>query len=413
MIPIFAFHRHLRRYLVWQHRVTGLLMTGFLVIVALTGSILALKPMATRVLLPNLFVPEQKKATRMSLGELAEKTEAYFPHAQVWFISYAPGQAHAVITPRIDPVTEKGYELNFNSVDLDPYTGRLLGTEGEGCHPNSSPGFMATVYNLHTNLASGGLGAAILGYVAIVWSIDCIVGFYLTLPMNRLGFWRTWKLAWKVSIHRGIFRLVFDLHRAGGLWLWPLLFILAWSSVQITRADIYDLVMRRLFTYCDDIELIQSVPVVERASPQMGWKAAQKAGDELFATIGRKQHLGLREPQCLAFIARCNAFSYAVVTRDSFRHEQPESAIWFSAADGKLLQYFPARGSSGRAISHLLTAMHLGDFADESYRYMEASAGLGITGLSITGIWIWWRKRRARRKRVSATAWGLAAPSVE
>ena len=399
MISVSRLNRTLRGYLVWQHRVTGLLMTVFLVIVAVTGSILALKPMATRVLHPELFVRQSKATPRMSLGELAQKTEAHFPHAQVWFISYAPGQAHAVITPRTDPVTMKAYELPFNSVDLDPYSGRLLGTEGEGCHPDSSPGFMATVYSLHTNLASGAWGATILGYVAIVWTIDCFVGFYLTLPVSNRGFWQNWRIAWKMKHQGGLFRFIFDLHRAGGLWLWPLLFILAWSSVLVARADVYDLVMRRLFAYRDDLELILEVPVEERASPKMSWVSAQRAGDELFAAIAQKQHLKLYEPQSLAFIGRNNAFGYAMVTSDSFRYSQPDSVVWFSADDGKLLQYFPARGNSGKTISHALTAMHLGDFYGESYRYVEAVAGLGITGLTVTGVWIWWRKRRARRRR--------------
>ena len=46
-------------------------------------------------------------------------------------------------------------------------------------------------------------------------------------------FWKRWKPAWLVKWRAGYFRLNFDLHRAGGLWFWLVLFIFAWSSVNL------------------------------------------------------------------------------------------------------------------------------------------------------------------------------------
>ena len=43
------------------------------------------------------------------------------------------------------------------------------------------------------------------------------------------------------------YRVNFDLHRAGGLWLWPLLFVFAWSSVELEpKTGAYDFVMEAL-----------------------------------------------------------------------------------------------------------------------------------------------------------------------
>ena len=38
---------------------------------------------------------------------------------------------------------------------------------------------------------------------------------------------------------------VLDLHRAGGLWLWAMLFVFAWSSVAFNLTPAYDAVMRK------------------------------------------------------------------------------------------------------------------------------------------------------------------------
>ena len=47
---------------------------------------------------------------------------------------------------------------------------------------------MPFIYSLHFKLALGMTGFWIMGIVALVWTLDCFVGFYLTLPagMQRL-----------------------------------------------------------------------------------------------------------------------------------------------------------------------------------------------------------------------------------
>jgi hypothetical protein len=52
--------------------------------------------------------------------------------------------------------------------------------------------------------------------LALVWTLDCLIGFYLTLPVSTGAFWRRWKPAWLVKWKAGAYRLNFDLRRAGG-----------------------------------------------------------------------------------------------------------------------------------------------------------------------------------------------------
>jgi hypothetical protein len=56
---------------------------------------------------------------------------------------------------------------------------------------------MPFVYDLHMYLALGGTGAWVLGVV--IWTLDCFVGFYLTLPVAIAQFWRRWRPSWLIK----------------------------------------------------------------------------------------------------------------------------------------------------------------------------------------------------------------------
>lgn len=91
---------------------------------------------------------------------------------------------------------------------------------------------MPFIFTLHENLHIPGVwGAWLLGGVALIWMFDCFVGAYLTLPHGRLSL-RKWSPAWKVKAGAGRTRFNYDMHRAGGLWFWALLFMLAFTGVS-------------------------------------------------------------------------------------------------------------------------------------------------------------------------------------
>ncbi len=64
------------------HRYAGLAMAGFLVLVGLTGSLLAFLPEIDQALTPHLF-PPGRPTQSMGLGELALKAQAVLPQAEV------------------------------------------------------------------------------------------------------------------------------------------------------------------------------------------------------------------------------------------------------------------------------------------------------------------------------------------
>ena len=136
-------------------------------------------------------------------------------------------------SPRRDPATSAPYNLGFTEFFVDPWNGRELGRRIRGDLSQGSINLMPFIYSLHWTLALSTPGQSVLGIVALIWTLDCFVGFYLTLPRGSGSFRVRWKYAWQVKWRASAFRVNFDLHRAGRLRVWSLLFIFAWSSVMM------------------------------------------------------------------------------------------------------------------------------------------------------------------------------------
>ena len=61
---------------------------------------------------------------------------------------------------------------------------------------------------------------------------------------KRASFLKRWLPAWKIRIKSNLFKLNYDLHHAFGLWLWGILFVIAWSSVGFNLQQVYRPVMQ-------------------------------------------------------------------------------------------------------------------------------------------------------------------------
>ena len=376
-------------------------MTGFLVIVGLTGAMLAYTIEIDRLINPQLFATPTPGAKRLDLATLAERAEAMVPEARVWYLSDSvPDQVSLRCAPRVNPATGKPYELDFDHIFLNPWTGEELGRRCEYDRSRVERiNVMPFIYNLHTSLTFGDFGWSVLGYVALVWTLDCFVGFYLTLPAGSGHFWRKWKIAWLVKRRASAFRINFDLHRAGGLWTWPLLFVFAWSGVMFNLSPVYEKVTGIAFDYQSGEDFIKSHPDRPIANPKLDWRAAQTRGEQLMAQQAALHGFTVQRPSGLAYIEAWGVYSYTVQSSRDFRRRSPGTNLFLDGDTGELRDFSLPNGEhTGNTISNWLWALHYGDvYGLRSYRALVCLLGLLIVMLSVTGVYLWWKKRRARR----------------
>lgn len=388
----------IHRGFVWLHRWTGLMMTAFLVVVGLTGTVLAFRSKIDHLLNPQFYAEVKPGRTPLDPATLAERAEALVPQAKPGYFSVAKDQVNIALRFRKSPVTGKPYELEFNHLLLDPYTGRELGR----CCSTSNwrINLMPFIYNLHTSIAMGNIGVWILGIVALVWTLDCFVGVYLTLPRGQGGFWKRWKYAWQVKWPANAFRVNFDLHRAGGLWFWALLFVFAWSSVMLGLRPVYEHVTKAIFDYRTDEENISAVTLKEPLdNPKLGWREAQTLGERAMAQIAVQHSFKITRPYGMAYIPEFGVYTYAVRGSNDIRGEGWDTSIWIDGNTGALRDVsLPSGQHTGNTVSTVLWGLHYGDIRNFlPYRILVAFFGLVLTVISVTGVYIWWKKRKVRR----------------
>jgi len=395
-----------RYFWVLLHRYTGLAMAGFLIIVGLTGSLLAFNSELEHAITPQLYAVDTGGA-RLAAAALIARAEALVPTAEVNYLSL--GDAESVLasmSPRIDAATGKAYELGFDQLILNPYTGQELGRRTWGEISEGMINLMPFVYKLHFNLALGEVGMWALGITALVWTLDCFVGFYLTLPATKKSqntprtksFWQRWQPAWLIKWRGSKHRINFDLHRAGGLWLWIMLLIFAWSSVSMNLWDtVYTKTTQLVFDFhapWTDLKKLDK-PLEQ---PAIGWPQALNIAEALMAKTAAEQGFSVEQPIAIWLNREQGVYVYNVRSSRDIQDKQGNTRIFFDANTGEQrLQLLPSGQYNGNTITSWLIALHMANVFGMPYRIFVCVLGLAIIMLSVTGVIIWLRKRRAAR----------------
>lgn len=397
-----------RQFFVLLHRWVGLTLTGFLIVVGLTGSLLAFLPELDQLFAPELHATDTGQP-RLDLASLAEQAEILAPRANidaVW--AYQPDMVAIGVSPKTSPDSGQPYKLNFDQLILDPFTGEELGRRNWGAISEGIHNLMPFIYKLHYSLILDDTGILILGVVALAWTVDSFVGAYLTLPpwrksratptAPRRSFWQRWAPAWAVKWRASAYRLNFDLHRAGGLWLWVALLVFAWSSVAMNLWDtVYAQATRWVFEYHEPwLDLPKHEPALH--TPRIAWREAQKIGDEWLAQAAQAQHFSIERPMALALDRERGVYGYTVRGSLDIEDHGGQTQVFFDANTGEQKLLLLPRGQyAGNTLTHWLVALHTAHVFGLPYRIFVCGFGLALVVLSITGVVIWLRKRRAAR----------------
>lgn len=392
----------MRSALVLAHRYAGLVLAGFLLFAGVTGSLLAWNEELDAAISPQLFhagAPVAGARTHDPLA-LREAVAAHYPQARVNFVPLASEPGHAAFF-LINP--QPGFHLEHDQVFVDPYRAAVLGERKWGDIGQGIKNLMPFIYRLHFSLALDDIGTILLGIVALLWTIDCFVGAWLTFPARRKSangpgkpWLARWWPAWKLRRNGGAYKLNMDLHRAGGLWPWAMLFVLAWSSVAFNLTEVYHPVMRTLFAHQPAEETLP-----QRAMPQeqpgMSWERAREVGRALMQAETARRGDEVVQEQLLRYDPRTATFRYMVKSTADIRDRYGNTTVVFDANTGKPYFYWwPTGAAAGDTVRTWLTSLHLAALWGLPYKVFMSVLGLAVAMLSVTGTIIWWRKRRAR-----------------
>lgn len=366
-------------------------MAAFLVLCGLTGSVLVFREELEGLVAPGLHVaaPAGGLIDPFVLRGMTERAQPAGVRVDDVQFRVEPGRT--VNLRASDP------QGRYDEIFVNPHDGRIQGqrlSTAAGVTPGQLLPFL---FKLHHSLAlPGEWGTLLLGIVSLVWTLDCFVGAWLTWPRGRPAL-RKWKPAWQVKWRAGWQRANHDLHRAGGLWLWPVLLLFAWSSVMFNlREPVYRPVMASFFHFDDSWE---SVPAraAPLENPRLGWREAHEAARKVMAGMALRHGFAVRGEECLLLNRRRGVYIYMVHSTLDLRPVTGNTAVMIDADTGEWRgQWLPTGGEAGNTVSNWLGALHMGHVGGLAWRLFVAASGLMVAVLSVTGIVIWARKRRAR-----------------
>jgi uncharacterized iron-regulated membrane protein len=375
----------------------------FLIVAGLTGSVLALRPQLQPLLAPGRFAiaapPTAQSLDWLALHAIAEQRSG-------GVIDVLPLHREAGEAVFFSPAARPGQPaLGFDEIVLDPYDGHEVGRSTYGRLADGPAQIIPFLYRLHYSLALSDWGTWTVGIAALIWTVDCFIGFYLTLPIARRRWWPHWGQAWRVRVPPSSgFRLSFDLHRAGGLWLWPILLIFAWSAVGFNLRPVYDPVMHALTGM--SVARPLGLPAATRP-PRLAWEAALASAREGAKAAMAARGISIERERELRFNRADNSYSYAIRTSRDRSDDGANSWFTINGDTGQLLRVeLPTGQNSGNSIDYWFGLLHEARVFGPLYRVAVSIIGLTVASLSVTGLLIWWRKRRARiahRRRIAAT----------
>lgn len=410
----------MRPWLVALHRYVGLALAGFLCLTGLTGALLAWNDPLQAWTDPHLFVASAAPAGTAALDPLVlrDRVAASHPDALVLYVPLSrPDGATFTFYLRAAP----GKTLTHDEVFVDPYTGTLLGERKWGDIRQGSKNLMPFIERVHYSLALGDIGLMVFGMAALVWTLDCFVGAWLTLPARarlrdqgrgrsqastggaacttnaRRSWLSRWAPAWKLRTRAGAYKVTFDLHRAGGLWLWLVFFMFAWSSVAFNLPTVYEPAMRSVFAH-QDITSPLPAAGAPHMRPVLGWADAHATGQRLMAQEAEGHDFRIIEESALQYDPLRGVYAYSVRSDRDVRDHRGLTTVWFDGGTGaRLTAWIPTGVAAGDTIRMWLASLHMASVWGWPYKVLVSAMGLAVLVLSATGVMIWHKKRRARR----------------
>lgn len=388
----------MRRPLVIIHRWAGLFTALFLFVAGATGAVIAWDHELDEWLNPDLFeaASGHQPATRSTLA-LARAVEQAIPGLRVTYLPLALAPGHALtigVKGRLDPLTGERHPFAYNQMAIDPVTAAVQGSRQWGEISLSRENLLPFLYKLHYSMhipeVDGlELGVLVMGIVSIVWILDSFLALWISFPNPR-----RWRNAFAFNFRKGGLRAAFDLHRSGGVWVWGLLLMLAVTSVSMNLGRD---VMKPVVSLFSPVSLTPFE--TRKPSPQHLPLEPQLSREQILdmAVAEAQRRAWDLPPGAIFYADRHGLYGVSFFAADEDHGDGGLGPPWlyFDGQTGALAgAAVPGEGSAGDLFMALQFPLHSGRILGLPGRVLISAMGLMVAMLSLTGVFLWWRKRR-------------------
>lgn len=345
----------LRKTLFNLHLIAGLIAALFVVVLGLTGSVMAFEDEIDHATHPHLFYVEPQGRAPLSLIALTQRVSLPGP-VVAYGMGVSPSLSYYLATPA-------------GVVFVNQYTAEILGVR-------DAPTWLNAVHQIHLRLLAGDAGKTVVSWAGVIMMLLTASGLYLWWPVKRVS----------IDIAAGGRRVWFDVHNAVGVVAFAFLFLLALTGTiigfeRVTSPLIYS--ATRSHPYAGNLRIIP-VPGSRVISP-----------DEAVA-------IATRALPGAAPIA-VNVTSGKVPYRVALRYPEDltpggRSRVFINPYNGAVLQAESSRTTAaGTRVVILNRAVHTGDLFGMPTKILMSFASLAAVTQVVTGVLMFWKRGRRRR----------------
>jgi uncharacterized iron-regulated membrane protein len=362
------------------HRWLGIGLGAWFVLVGLTGSVLVFEDPIDAWLNPALLTtasrgpllpPERIVEDATDRHDLGKVERIRFP--------LVPGAVYR-LTVRVSPMRRVGSERI--EATFDPVSGALLGTRRIEAISLAPPHLLKTLYEFHRNVLLGSAGSNIVGIAGFLLLASAITGFVVAIPRKAVG-WK--RLVW-VNPRASATRLVFDLHRSAGAVFFALLLLSTLTGATLV--------------YLNYVRDMVSVFSKVAPFPIIPWRGGADSEPKTLGEIIAAVHAAHPRHAITEIHGppRQTGGYLVYLHRTGDEHRLGDTILWVHPMTAEILVERSDRTRNrGEALMHWLFPLHSGSAFGRAGLVAMCMTGVVPLLMVLTGLWVWWRKRRGER----------------
>jgi uncharacterized iron-regulated membrane protein len=351
----------MRRLLFNLHLYAALIAGAFILVLGLTGSIMAFEPEIEHVLHWRLtYVKPQGRV--LSLSEIRAAIEKAFPGEPIgaYGLSTAPSISYQV-------------ELNRGVVSIDQYTGKVLGVRQRSDFVNQTLNY---IHQIHLRLAirsRADPGKKIMSWAGVTMLFLLLSGLYLWWPYQRVTIqWSGWSM-----------RTWLDIHNAVGIFSFVFLLVLATTGVVIgfeeQTTPLFYKLTRSLPSDEPDVHIL--------APPRANVITSDQALEIARATLPGAAPFEINVPHA-------KEPYYVNLRYPEDRTPGGRSRVTIDPYTAKVLFAEGSRTApAGRRMVNANRAIHTGDIFGIPSKTILSLASLMAVMQLVSGLAMWWKRR--------------------
>jgi uncharacterized iron-regulated membrane protein len=359
----------LRHYWVVAHRWFALSIGWVLALMGVTGALLMIAAPLDEHLHPGLFhVDAPVGSAYVSLESVRQHLADEFG-AHVAMTLHPPRDAHQSLE-----VTVRGKWKG--AVYIDPYTGRELGRRGQ------TQGFFNVLFRLHSALLLDEAGKPLLACVALCYLLLLVSGVILWWPRGGMSVWR-------IELRRGRTRALYDLHRIGGASLGLVIAVSVATGAYMAWRPLNGWVTMLAGAHPTRAPALRAQPLpMQRRLP--------------VDTLVARAHQQFPDGQInlVQWPSKVDAPLRVRMRLPDDPHPNGLTSVWLDPYSGDVLaaQRWDRLDPGARAVA-VIYPLHTGELGGPPLMIVLAAGGMTLCALFVTGVWQWWRRRKARGSR--------------